>query len=436
MALRLTDRTIASLPTPNEHERQRDYWDDVLRGFGVRVSYGGRRAFVLRYRVNNRLRRLTLGPYPDLSLFEARRKAREVLGDVARGDDPAQDKQERRDAETFRGLAKAYLEVAQRRHRSWKEEERIINKDLLPDFGYRLLADIRRRDVRDLVEGIARKRNAPIMANRTLGVLSRMFNFALDREWIEANPAARIPDPGEERSRDRVLSDDELRELCASLEHLANQGEEETSGNELQNGDCRPGPFGPGPMDLRTKARLTPATAQAFQVQLLTAQRPGDVRSMRWADVDLEGGWWLMPASVAKNARPHRVPLTKPVLEILGRRRELAGDGAVFVFENRRGMGSIAHRGKKAASILCRGLSFEFRAHDLRRTAATRMAEAGVPRDHIAKVLNHVEGGPAATRVYDRYAYDTEKREALERWARPLQAIVEGKMRKVVPIAR
>ncbi len=153
---------IAALPTPNETERQRDYWDDVLRGFGVRVSYGGRRAFVFRYRVNNRLRRLTLGPYPDLSLFEARRKAREVLGDVARGDDPAQDKQERRDAETFRGLAEAYLEMAQKRHRSRKEKARIINKDLLPEFGHRLLADIRRRDVRDHVEAIARKRNAPI----------------------------------------------------------------------------------------------------------------------------------------------------------------------------------------------------------------------------------------------------------------------------------
>lgn len=182
MAQRLTDRTIAALSTPTAAQRQRDYWDDVLRGFGVRVSYGGRRAFVLRYRVNNRLRRLTLGPYPDLSLHEARRKAREVLGDVARGDDPAQDKQERRDAETFRGLAYAYLEMARSRQRSWREQERIIKKDLLPDFGHRLLVDIRRRDVRDLVETIAQKRHAPVMANRTLRVLSRMFNYALDRE--------------------------------------------------------------------------------------------------------------------------------------------------------------------------------------------------------------------------------------------------------------
>ena len=73
--------------------------------------------------------------------------------------------------------------------------------------------------------------------------------------------------------------------------------------------------------------------------------------------------------------------------------------------------------------------------HDLRRTAATRMAESGVPRDHIAKVLNHVEGGPAATRVYDRYDYDSEKRQALERWDRSLAAIIAGKIRRVLPVA-
>jgi integrase len=114
-------------------------------------------------------------------------------------------------------------------------------------------------------------------------------------------------------------------------------------------------------------------------------------------------------------------------------RRESATEGAIFVFENRPGSGSVAHRSKKAASVLCRSLTFEFRAHDLRRTAATRMAEAGIPRDHIAKVLNHVEGGPAATRVYDRYNYDAEKRDALDRWARGLAAIIEGKTKKVVP---
>src|SRR5262249_53732965 len=148
--------------------------------FGVRVSYGGKRAFVVRYRVVGRLRRLTLGPYPDLSLAEARRKARLVLGDVARGTDPAEEKQVQREGLRFKDLAKDYLEVAEKRHRRWTEEKRIIEKDLLPTLSWRLLSDIKRRDIRELVEGIARKRNAPIMANRTLALLSRMFNFALD----------------------------------------------------------------------------------------------------------------------------------------------------------------------------------------------------------------------------------------------------------------
>jgi len=165
MSERLNDRRIAAVPMIEE--RQRDYWDESLRGFGVRVSYGGKRAFVVRYRVAGRLRRLTLGPYPSLSLADARLKARQVLGDVAHGDDTAEVKQRRRDSLRFSDLAEYYLEMARKRHRRWDEEERIINKDLLPAFSWRLLTDIRRRDVRELVEDIVRKRDAPIMANRT-----------------------------------------------------------------------------------------------------------------------------------------------------------------------------------------------------------------------------------------------------------------------------
>jgi integrase len=135
---------------------------------------------------------------------------------------------------------------------------------------------------------------------------------------------------------------------------------------------------------------------------------------------------------VAKNGQPHRVPLLSDAVKIIKTRQQDAGENSRFVFENRAGGGSIAHRAKKAASILSRSLKFEFRAHDMRRTVATRMAEAGVSRDHIARVLNHVEGGPAATRVYDRYSYDAEKRAALERWSRKLTAILEAKPGKVL----
>lgn len=397
-----------------------------MRGFGLRVSYGGKKAFVVRYRVNGRLRRMTLGPYPSLSLADARRRARIVRGDVAGGDDPAQEKLERRQVKTFSDLAREYIDMAEKRHKRWTEEKRVINKELTPILGHRLLTDIRRREVRDLVEDIADKREAPTMANRTLGMLSRMFNYAVDREWIEASPAARIKDPGVERSRDRVLDDDEIRELWKVLELLAKPETGEPLEVDTENGPKR------------IRRVITPPTAQAFQVQLLTAQRPGEVRDMKWVHVDLEAKWWTLPAVGTKNGKAHRVPLTIEAVTILQARKDVAKETAVHVFENRAGNGSILHRGKKAASLLCKLLSFEFRAHDLRRTAATRMAEAGVTREHLAKVLNHIEGGAAATRVYDRYSYDAEKRQALELWERSLKAILvnERGRKKVLAFSR
>jgi integrase len=118
-----------------------------------------------------------------------------------------------------------------------------------------------------------------------------------------------------------VLSDEELRELWPALECLAAEVEDESdqAAQKLR----------------RAKARVTPATAQALQVELLTAQRPGETQKMRWADVDLESGWWTIPASAAKNELAHPVPLTEPVIETLRRRRELGGENAKVVFDDR-----------------------------------------------------------------------------------------------------
>jgi integrase len=122
---------------------------------------------------------------------------------------------------------------------------------------------------------------------------------------------------------------------------------------------------------------------------------------MRWADVELDAGWWSIPGLVAKNAQPHRVPLTQ------ARPGHPEGPPADGERERNLRLREPSRRridsapSKKVASVLCRSLTFTFKVYDLRWTAATRMAEAGVPRDHIAKVLNHVKGSPAATRVYE-----------------------------------
>jgi integrase len=204
-------------------------------------------------------------------------------------------------------------------------------------------------------------------------------------------------------SRDRVLTRDELRELWAAL------GE-----TEAKNTDDKPIP------------RLSQMLNDAFIMMLLTAQRCGEVCQMQWSDVDLTTGWWAIPGEVTKNHDPHRVPLTSMVLEILERRASAKNADDRYVFSNHRHT-CVADCAKKAAAILCKGgVSLHFRAHDLRRTAASYMGEAGVDRFDIAHVLNHRSvTHSTVTAVYDRYRYDKEKRAALEKWAAVLTQIVD-----------
>jgi integrase len=243
------------------------------------------------------------------------------------------------------------------------------------------------------------------MANRILSRISAMLTFAMEHDWIESNPAWRIRQPGEERSRDRVLSRDELPELWTALHET-----------EATKEDGTP------------KPRLSQTLNDMLIVMLLTAQRRGEVCTMRWQDVDRQSRWWTIPAESSKNADPHRVPLTSMVLEILERRARAKDVDDRYVFSNQRHT-CVAARAKKAAAILCNGgVSFQFRAHDLRRTAASYMGEAGVDRFHIAHVLNHRSvTHSTVTAIYDRYRYDKEKRAALEKWADVLFGIVDVK---------
>jgi integrase len=333
-------------------------------------------------------------------LEKARKIATQHRGRIFNGADPAGEKQTEhaQDDNTVQALYELYRKRKDKVLRSWSEVRRIIEKEVLPAWRHRRVADIRRRDIRELVEEKAQ--TAPIQGNRVLERISALFTFAVDQDWIEANPAWRIKKPGQERSRDRVLTRDELRELWPALHET-----------EAKNADGT------------TQPRLSQTLNDVFLVMLLTAQRCGEVCQMQWREVDLATGWWTIPGDVSKNQDPHRVPLAAPVLEVLQRRRFGADDR--YVFSNHRHT-CVSARAKKAASTLSKGLPFEFRAHDLRRTAASFMGEAGVDRFHIAHVLNHRSvTHSTVTAIYDRYRYDKEKRAALEKWAQLLAAIIE-----------
>ena len=417
----LTDRGIRALVP---RDTPTDLRDGGLRGLIVTVLPSGRRQFSVRYRFRGTQRRFILGDYPDVTLAEARKRARRAQAAIDDGHDPAGDRRTAKAPRT--DLVSALVEHYLAKHartfkRSADEDERILTVNVLPYWRDRSVRDLTRRDVRALVERVV-DRGSPIMANRTLADVRTMLNFAVDHDWIDANPASRIKKPAPEFSRDRVLSEDELRRLWRLLERLPTTAERPAPGRKGTSGDPDD-PICP----------VSPRLAALVKVRLLLAQRGGETARMRWRDLDLEAGWWTIPATDTKNGEPHRVPLTVDAAALI---RAQAGDEAgesVFA----RGATSVVDRAKKAPARFAKALGIEFRGHDLRRTAATGMAAAGVPREHIARVLNHVDGTARATNVYDRHSYDREKRTALEAWARRLDAILDGTPNvTVVPFVR
>ena len=399
-----------------------DYSDLQQRGLIARVLPSGTIQFQVRYRLAGKQKRHTLGDYSDaFTLAKARKAARHALTAIDGGADPAGDKQAARQkpVDTVDALVSAYLaKYARPRKRSAEEDARILDRYVLPYWKGRAVTSLTRRDVRTILDRIV-DRGAGVMANRTLEVVRRMLNWAVEHDWIDASPASHVKKPGLERSRDRVLDDDELRKLWRCLSHVRETREKRAPGRKQAAGDPD-NPFCP----------LSPALSAVQKVRLLTAQRGGEVIRMTWDAIDLTAKVWTIPAVDSKNGQPHRVPLTARVLTLLAEqpRRvyddETPQDAADYVFGGKRGVLPL-DRVRKAGAALSKALGFELRSHDLRRTAATRMAAAGVPRDHISRVLNHTPAGTVATRVYDRHGYDAEKRIALDTWDRVLVGILD-----------
>jgi integrase len=392
----LTDRKVRAITPPEKG--QVDYFDERLTGFALRASQGGRKSWIVTYRHAGRFRRLTIGPYPRLSLADARREASKALHAATQGRDPAEEKQVVCLEESFDELAHEYLEKHAKVHkRSWAEDDRILKRELLPRWRRVKAKSITRRHVRRILDGIM-ERGSPIQANRTLALVRKIFNFGMQRDMVEVNPCHGLTRPGQERQRDRVLSPDEMRKFWKALD------------------------------------AVTPARAAIFKLLLLTAQRVGEVLTIRRADLDLAGRWWTIPAERSKNGLAHRVPLSKQALAILQTMLKDTGD-CRWVFPSADGNGPVTTL-QKAVRRIRRDTKMDFRPHDLRRTAASHMTGVGINRLTVAKILNHAER--EVTAVYDRHSYDQEKRQALEAWGARLEKIVTGTQRstKVVPLRR
>ena len=268
--MRFTHRYIESLQP--KAKRYVEY-EENARGngsLGVRVSTKGTKSWVHMYYVDGKVRMSTLGRFPRMSVAEAHKAFADAALAVAEGGDPARaivaDNKRRREAPRVTDLADLYMEKwAKPRKKSWRKDEAMLAKHVLPAMGDRRVGDIRRRDIVDLLDGVVAA-GAPIQANRVLALVRKMFNFALTRDLVEFNPCQAVPRPSKERRKDRMLNDEELRVLLGKVPEL----------------------------------KMWTPTQLALLFLLLTAQRPGEVLAAEWVDIDLEGRWWTIPAAKAK----------------------------------------------------------------------------------------------------------------------------------------
>lgn len=410
--MRLTAQSVDKMKPTSKRQQ---ITDDHCPGLNLIVQPTGKKGWAVRYRVNGKHRRMTLGAYPVLSLADARQRAREVLAAAAEGRDPAEEVRAAKapKADNDRDKVSSLLEQYAKRHlknlKSGETVKRELGRFVGKAWGERDIHEIQKRDVIDLLDEIADS-GREVTANRIRAYLSKFLNWCVERDVIDASPASGVKPVAKEKSRDRVLSDDEVRWFWRACDDLGF-------------------PWGP-----------------VGKVLLLTGQRLGEVVGM--SDTEITGDLWHMGAKRTKNGRAHDVPLSKSVRDVLADVERIADDkGRVqFIFTTtgetplsgfHKGRNHIADRMVEIASAEA-GDAVEiphWTFHDLRRTAATGMARLGIPVRVTEAVLNHVSGtGGGIVAVYQRHDYADEKRRALDAWAGLVAEVVEGKVDNVVRI--
>ena len=390
----LTVASVARIKPPKQG--QSDYFDKGFPGLALRVSYGGAKAWVYFYRLHGKLRRMSLGRFPAMSLDEARDAWRASRLAVGKGESPAHLRPTT--ADTFAAVADEWLKRDQAQNRSVAEVRRVIERDVKPTWGDRLIAAITRRDALELIDGIA-DRGALTMARRLHAHLHRLFRWAVGRGIIEANPMADLPKPGAAVKRDRVLTDSELRCVWQAAQNTA-------------------WPFGP-----------------AIQLLILLGARREEIGALRWDEI--HGDEIRIPAARSKSGEPRIIPLS-PIAVRLIETLPRHGDH-VFTTNGTTAVSgwSKAKRALDAAAAELNGGPLpEWRLHDLRRTVATGLQRLGIGLQVIEAILGHVSGSRAGiVGIYQRHRFLAEQKTALDAWSREVERIADSKDHAITPPA-
>jgi integrase len=383
--MKLTLNRIAGLKCP-EGKRDVLIFDGEQRGLGVRVTAGGGKTYLAQYSWHGQKRRIPLGSCSGVSLAKARKAVCGIMGDVARGIDPATERKKKAAGEalTLRALLSDWqaLHLASRRPKYAAEAVRAL-RNAFPRYLDLPASNLSRAVVVKTFDAMAR-RGSVAMAARTAAYGKAAYGWAVKRGGLATNPFASLPVTPTER-RERVLTDDELAAIWRATD-------------------------GPGPFN------------GIVRMLVLTGQRREEAAGMTWAELSGDFSTWIIPASRAKNGATHIVPLSEPAQDLL----RTAPKFGELVFPGLRG----PFNGWSKAKAALDGKSGvkDWRLHDLRRTMATGLQRLGVRLEVTEQVLNHVSGSRAGiVGVYQRHDFALEKRAAMEAWGAHVQAIVEGR---------
>ncbi|WP_159080025.1 site-specific integrase [Methyloceanibacter sp. wino2] len=391
-------RSLQSAPTGLRVE----FMDTVVPGFGVRLTDKGRKTFILlaRYPGSNNPTRRKLGEYPSLSLEKARKKARDWIDLIKDGKDPRNEEEAQRRAEQrkrddrFEGVVEAYVSRVLPSQRRGDIVAREMRREFCGRWTGRPISSIERRDVIEAISEVV-ERGATYQAHNLFGHLRSFFNWCIEAGdyGLEHSPCDRIrPNKliGERKSRQRVLTDAELRAFWIATGEIGY-------------------PFGP-----------------LYRLLLLTGARKSEIGEARERELDRVKKALVIPPERFKSDATHIVPLTDEAMKVI--------DGLPvfekpnFLFSTSFGVRPVSgfanakeRLDRLMAAELGRPLD-PWRNHDLRRTMRTQLAALRVSDTIAEMVIGH--GRRGLQRVYDQHSYEREMREALELWADRLHEIV------------
>jgi len=432
-----------------------DYADLDVRGLVLRVEASGRKTWLFRYsdRISGAQSRFMMGDYdptndtePDedglraLTLHGARIAARKLRTQVDAGRSPFAERRQARQTnrnqpiKTMSDLAETYFKACEAgTHRSSRGRKKAAStltaeqwlwaKHAEPRLGRDAPEQITRARIRATLDDVFEKSGG--QANKVRALLSQLFNFAIAQERVEMNPVTHVARVSEANPRTRTLTDDEMKRFWSGLQ----------KSDHLVIRDKKAG----------EKVQISRVVRIAIELAMVTLQRRGEVSGIRLVEIDLARKTWLIPAERTKGRAEHLVPLSDRAValieEALALQEARKKGRSEFLFPSPYSddepieAAALSH----AMADLTAALSLaDVRLHDLRRTGATGIAALGVPPHVVSKVLAHKDGGGGAAitaRHYNLYAYQAEKRDALDRWAAHLEATCNMPKRRPPPTA-